>query len=223
MAINECPFDRDARYANICLALHRINVVGACGSMLSIADDDDRGELGAIRFRNMLSTAGDILEADIEHGWPESKRNYHFTPDIEAASRVAGMPDSWSWGAAHHFLSCQLYKNVIVYSLNKGTLGAPLRGPTDGLIKSLNYIKSSWQGFLHSGSRSDSIDPYMFMGVLHSYIPDTGFPDTGFDYKWRGQEKFVIGSLPYLPVETNIFFNSDEKLTEEIRNSKEEE
>tara|TARA_B100001989_G_scaffold121391_1_gene85546 strand:- start:1962 stop:2615 length:654 start_codon:yes stop_codon:yes gene_type:complete len=207
MAINECPFDEDVRYVNICLALRRINRVGACGSMLSLAEGDGQGELGALRFQNMISTAGDMLEADIEHNWSETKKDGCFRPQIEAASQIAGFSDSWSWGAAHHFLSCKLYKEVIVYSLNKGISGAPLRGPTDGLIKSLNYIKSSWQGFLHT---PNSIDPLMFMGVLYA-------PGDRYTFiQWRYCQKFVIGSLPGMEIETKMFYGTKESPITEL-------
>ena len=198
MLPNDCPFDRDARYSNICLALHRINLVGACGSMLSIADEDDRGTVGALRYRNMLGTAGDILEAEIDNRWPDAKRDASFRPEIEAAGQVAGLPESWSWAAAHHALSCKLYKKVIVYSLNRGRLGAPLWGPVDGWIKAMSYIKSSWEGFVHLPDEQ-SISPYIFLGVVYSAMPENSM-----SYKWRDEGRYTIGGLPGMEVQKRI-------------------
>lgn len=203
MRVNGCPFDQDARYSNICLALHRINLVGACGSMFSIADEDDRGTVGAIRYRNMLGTAGDILEAEIENSWPDAKRDASFRSEIEAAGQVAGLPESWSWAAAHHFLSCKLYKDVIVYSLNRGTHGAPMRGPVDGLVKALAHIRSSWSGFVRLPDK-ESISPYMFLGVVYSVMPGDSF-----DCKWRDEGRYMIGALPGMEVQTNMFYGAE--------------
>lgn len=204
MPLNDCPFYRDVRYSNICLALHRINVVGACGSMLSIADEDDQGTVGAIRYRNMLGTAGDMLESEIDNHWPDAKRDSSFRPEIEAAGQVAGLPDSWSLAAAHHFLSCKLYKNVIVYSLNRGTLGAPLRGPVDGLTKALAYIRSSWRGFAHLPDKQ-SISPYIFLGVVYSDMPENSV-----DCEWMGEGRYMIGSLAGMKVQTNMFYGAED-------------